>query len=169
MCAEILAWLSTTPEAPVNVTLIKWDKMSHVKECRNSCSFANSGDVEWSRRREVMKKHRTHLIAFQMVPLHTPSPLTDLTLIELVKAIQTRAVRHTVFIHPDLSMQQIVGDKKPAAPLWFTGKCGNLSRYLNDYSANVKFFFPITEKSRLKFRVLQQPDVCAPSVHSQTL
>lgn len=42
--------VNKSEEARNNVTLIKWDKTSPVKECRNSCSFANFDDVEWRRR-----------------------------------------------------------------------------------------------------------------------
>lgn len=38
--------VNNSKEARINVTLIKWDKVSHVKERRNSCSFASFVDME---------------------------------------------------------------------------------------------------------------------------
>lgn len=57
-----------------------------------------------------MKKHRTHLIAPQMLRLRTPHPLTDLTLTELMETSQTRVACHAVLTHPDLYKQQTDGD-----------------------------------------------------------
>lgn len=42
--------VNSSEEARIKVTLIKCDKMSHVKGRRNSCSLANFVGVEWSRR-----------------------------------------------------------------------------------------------------------------------
>lgn len=45
MCSET-AIVNSSDEARVKVTLIKGDKMSHVKRRRNSCSLANFVCIE---------------------------------------------------------------------------------------------------------------------------
>lgn len=40
------AIVNSSEEAPIKVTLIKRDRLSHVKGCRNSCSLANFAVVE---------------------------------------------------------------------------------------------------------------------------
>lgn len=49
MCLETVI-VNSSDEAHVKVTLIKGDKMLHVKRRRNSCSLANFVCVEWNRR-----------------------------------------------------------------------------------------------------------------------
>lgn len=95
--------VSSSREALVNVMLIESDGMSRVKVCRNSCSF-NGVDVV-----EVMKKHGRRLIALQLLQLS--HPLTDLTLIRLVKATQTSAVAVLLSFIWKFLEEQTRGDK----------------------------------------------------------
>jgi len=101
MCSETLVWLSTALKwPPITVSLMKSDNVSHVKERQNSCSFTNFDDVEWAVV-EVMKKHRTHLIALQLLQLHTHFNWSDTN--RASESCLNLNCHHTAFTHPDLS------------------------------------------------------------------
>lgn len=91
--SQTAVWLSTTLKRLASPW--HWSNRTRRRMWRNAATAAHL--LTLSARNEVdalevMKKHRTHLIALQMLRVHTPSLLTDLTLIELVKATQTWAV-----------------------------------------------------------------------------